>query len=356
MYLYKISILYFYHLIVSNNAVSREIIQIQMVFRHGERSPTKLYPTDPYNNFSWPDGLGYLTNKGKLEMYNLGKQIRLKYESFIPKYYSPLDVEVKSSYSDRCLMSAQLFTSGLFTPVGDQIWNPDLLWQPIPIHYKPRNEDNMIASKQNCTKYDQVYKDLINSSKFKKILNDNRKLLDYLTNHTGMSIDTLREAEELYNTLEIEQSHNLSLPEWTKNIFPISMEPLAALSLASFTETDYMKKVKAGPLLKKILNNMKQKSSIGIVPKLLIYSGHDLTLVNILRALGFSEQIKPSFGAYIIFELLNGTSIDVNIIYNLHGEEKEFTLKECNFPCSLQNFEKVIQPLLPGNWIEECQL
>lgn len=31
-------------------------------------------------------------------------------------------------------MSAQANLAGLFPPTGDQVWNPDIRWQPIPVH------------------------------------------------------------------------------------------------------------------------------------------------------------------------------------------------------------------------------
>lgn len=31
------------------------------IFRHGERSPTGVYPNDPHSNFTWDGGYGALT-------------------------------------------------------------------------------------------------------------------------------------------------------------------------------------------------------------------------------------------------------------------------------------------------------
>ena len=44
------------------------------VYRHGNRSPTHIYPNDPYKEDVWPQGLGMLTQVS-LICYN----IHLKY-------------------------------------------------------------------------------------------------------------------------------------------------------------------------------------------------------------------------------------------------------------------------------------
>ena len=76
-------------------------------------------------------------------MYSLGLKLRQLYPDFIPEYYFPEDVKVLSSYADRCLMSAEALLAALFPPKGKQIWNENLLWQPIPVHYVPRSQDNV---------------------------------------------------------------------------------------------------------------------------------------------------------------------------------------------------------------------
>lgn len=76
-------------------------------------------------------------------MYDLGQNLRTQYKDFLPQLYWPKEVNVTSSYADRCLMSAELLTAGLFPPKGPQVWNENLLWQPIPIHYLPRSQDTV---------------------------------------------------------------------------------------------------------------------------------------------------------------------------------------------------------------------
>ncbi|XP_044765865.1 prostatic acid phosphatase [Coccinella septempunctata] len=343
-----------FHISVNTNCTTLK--QVHLIFRHGERSPSMVFPSDPYKSF-WSDGLGYLTNRGKLQMHNLGQRMKHKYSCYLSDHFAPDEVKVLSSYSDRCLMSAQLFNSGFFIPKNEQIWNPELLWQPIPISYKPRNEDNLIAAKQKCEKYDDSYAKLFTSAKYKKILEENAELFEYLTEHTGINVDTIRKVEELYNTLEIEELHNFTLPGWTEKVFPAKMKHLAVLSLASFTETDFMKKMKGGPFLKKILEDMEIASTNANFTKLFLYSGHDITLVNILRTLGFTDILKPNFAAYFIVELHHTPSPEVKIYYNDCGwcKERELKLKNFEHSCTLKDFKEQFESLIPENWQKDCK-
>lgn len=160
-------------------------------------------------------------------------------------------------------------------------------------------------------KYDAALKE-VRANDFKLINDQNKELFNYLTKHTGDDIQSILALEFLYNTLEIEYLNNLTLPDWTKEVFPYKMKDLAALSLAMFTKTDFMKRVHGGALLKEIIDNIKAKRDGVLNPdrKLFLYSGHDLTIVSFMRVLGFEELLKPEFGSSVFIEHHNVEGID----------------------------------------------
>lgn len=54
-----------------------------------------------------------------------------------------LQVYVRSTDFDRTLMSAEANLAGLFPPNGMQRFNPNISWQPIPVHTVPIAEDRV---------------------------------------------------------------------------------------------------------------------------------------------------------------------------------------------------------------------
>lgn len=63
---------------------------------------------------------------------------------------------MRSTDVDRTLMSAQSNLAGLYPPKGQQVWNKDLLWQPIPVHTVPEEEDRILSSHAICPKTESL--------------------------------------------------------------------------------------------------------------------------------------------------------------------------------------------------------
>ncbi|GAB0184323.1 dnaJ subfamily C member 13 [Grus japonensis] len=130
-----------------------------MVFRHGDRTPIVNFPTDLHKESEWPQGFGQLTKTGMQQLFELGQYTRKRYSNFLNSTYNRQEFYIQSTDYDRTIMSAQSYLSGLFPPTSSQIWNPEILWQPIPVHVFQKSTDRDI---HNYTLPVWATKDVIN--------------------------------------------------------------------------------------------------------------------------------------------------------------------------------------------------
>lgn len=54
-----------------------------------------------------------------------------------------MQIFVRSTDYDRTLMSAQANLAGLYPPNGSQVFEPNLQWQPIPVHTVPQSQERV---------------------------------------------------------------------------------------------------------------------------------------------------------------------------------------------------------------------
>src|SRR5437899_5887460 len=92
-----ISTLFVYNSNVNGAEMNSSTLKlVQIIHRHGDRSPIRFYFNDPYKDASkWPLGIGQLITDGKERMYKIGKLIRTRYEKFLTK--NPREVKIRSS-------------------------------------------------------------------------------------------------------------------------------------------------------------------------------------------------------------------------------------------------------------------
>uniref|UniRef100_A0A8B9LYV8 acid phosphatase n=1 Tax=Accipiter nisus TaxID=211598 RepID=A0A8B9LYV8_9AVES len=107
------------------------------VFRHGDHTPQEFFPTDKHKEVARQQGYGQLTKLGIQQQYELGQYMRRRYSYILSVVYKQCEIYVQSTDCDHTLMSAQASLAGLYPPTQGQIWNPRILWQPIPVHTVP---------------------------------------------------------------------------------------------------------------------------------------------------------------------------------------------------------------------------
>lgn len=110
----------------------------------------------------------------------------------------------------------------------------------------------------------------------------------------------------LNDVLLIQKENNLTLPAWADSVFPDKLRVIAERGLTVRTQTTYMKLVRGGPLVSRIFDQMLHKQNRKAPNKsIYIYSGHDATLMSVMRLLNLTNQTtrKPDYGATLAFEL-----------------------------------------------------
>lgn len=127
-------------------------------------------------------------------------------------------------------------------------------------------------------------------------------------------------------TVDIQNLHNLTLPTWVNSTVYEKLEYFKALSFVWLVRTEEMKRLKIGPLLEKLVEEMRAKVEAAnlilnddskgeedeIPPyqdpiayrKMYIFSGHDSTISAIFDALNlFNPSFIPPYASAIIIEL-----------------------------------------------------
>ena len=165
--------------------------QVHLVWRHGDRTPISPYPNDPYKDYQWPGGLGQLTKRGMRRHLELGRWLRQRYTDWLSPTYDRAEVVIRSTDVDRTLMSALSNLAGLFPPQGDQVWDEELPWQPIPVHTVPQDEDYLLSSHAHCPRFEELQKDIESGEWMRDIYTSNRDLFEYVSLNAGENITNI---------------------------------------------------------------------------------------------------------------------------------------------------------------------
>ena len=209
-------------------------------------------------------------------------------------------------------MSAMSNLAGLYPPQKGQIWNPDLLWQPIPVHTVPVDDDNIIGNHAKCPKYEKLLGNIENLPELQKVKAENDWVFKYLTENTGSNVTSLWDIDYLTDCLYIESVYNKTLPEWTKKVFPDHMKPMQDLSFKLSTYTEEMKRLRGGPIIQSILDHFHNFIAKNHERKMLMYSGHDTTLSALLNSLGMFD---PPIGKADLFVPKTGKIIGISQLH-----------------------------------------
>ncbi|XP_054267345.1 lysosomal acid phosphatase-like [Macrosteles quadrilineatus] len=336
-----------------------DVIFANVLFRHGDRNIITDYPNDPNKNMSyWPEGLGQLTNLGKRQEFALGQWLRQRYDRLLTDFYDPNLVYVRSTDVDRALMSAKCVLAGIFPPKGQQVWNDQLIWQPIPTHTTPEKLDKILAQKYPCPAYQAEHLRVLNSAEIRNITSRYSYILKNLTDFAGENISTLCDINWIYHDVYIEKLKNMTVPQWVVDLFPVMYEA-SSFCFALPTWNTKLARLKSGLLVQEMINNMKAKIDGKSSLNVYFYSAHDSTIGSLLNSLGVFDLQDPPYSSTIMMELRNnGGDHYVTLLYrnNTAVEPYQLILPGCSAMCPLDQLINLTLPIIPEDWDKECQI
>ncbi|XP_029866245.1 prostatic acid phosphatase isoform X3 [Aquila chrysaetos chrysaetos] len=318
--------------LLQHSTAERELKFVVVVFRHGDRTPVVNFPTDLHKESEWPQGFGQLTKTGMQQLFELGQYTRERYSNFLNSTYNRQEFYIQSTDYDRTIMSAQSYLSGLFPPTSSQIWNPELLWQPIPVHILQKTTDRRLHFPlPDCPLFDELQNETQTSSEFQN------RIQPYM----GI--------------------HNYTLPVWaTKDVID-KLEKLAELSLLSLFglyKTEEKSRLQGGVLVNVILNSIKQAANSSKQRKMEVYSAHDTTVGALQIALNIFNGKLPPYAACQFFELYQESSGRYSIEMHYRNDSSKdpylLTLPGCTSSCPLEKFAELVSPVITENWSKEC--
>ncbi|NXR21043.1 PPAL phosphatase, partial [Cinclus mexicanus] len=298
---------------------------------------------------------------------------------------------IRSTDCDRTLMSAEANLAGLYPPGGQEMFNPNISWQPIPVHTVPESDERLLKFPLTpCPRYEQLQTETRHSAEYVNKTKENWQFLQMVAKETGIRDISLESIWSVYDTLFCEQVHKMDLPGW---VTPDVMTRLKELKDFGFEFlfgvhnrvekarlqggectwegasycSDWLLPLTScslspGVLLDHIRKNLTKAANVTAHQnlKLLVYSAHDTTLVALQMALDVFNKIQAPYASCHLFELYqeDDGNFSVEMFYRNESGKEPFplTIPGCQHKCPLQRFLELTEPVVPQNWEQECKV
>ncbi|OQV12951.1 putative Testicular acid phosphatase-like protein [Hypsibius exemplaris] len=390
-----------------------DLVQVHIVFRHGDRAPLKQYSGDGFRGDLWPDGEGSLTRRGIEQQYALGRFFRQRYANFLTPGNISREVYIRSTDVDRVLQSALALASGFFPPEPKSFWNAcenstknssivvndsimkenlcplGNLWSPVPVHTVPLKDEFMLKQTATCPKLDRLNNELFSDAAVaypKAKRDDLEKLLQRNANDAGwhdqqhlqgatVNPHLVKEDDNgkhffersinVYDSWDTLRRYEVALPKWADNKALGNLKEIALWLFNSYIGYDNdvaRARLVGGHLLSKIFLAMKNNASV-FPKKMYLYAGHDSTVGGLLSALQMREAQRkksveiPPVNAAVIVELFKNNTVRVLYKTTLAGSGMETLVHpkcENSTLCPLPKLSDIVEPYMVENWTAEC--
>jgi hypothetical protein len=416
-----------------------ELVLAVVIVRHGDRSPQRHAPSFaagdrrslvgsrfPIDYSNWSVDTGQLTALGMQQMREFGMHLRQRYITsvkgntggFLSDEYKHAETHVRAADVDRTLVSAMNAMQGLY-----QDPNADERAQiVVPVHTVEFKRDSLMdgSSKEHCPRWFNAGKAMLQTGLCRGAVMRNTALLNALPTLTGRDTSDLS-FEQLVDLIAAVQdvrvcqrAHGITQPNNVTRFDSDLNDIVARVSIAKWDVTGLGVLV-GGRLLRAVAARMvamrgllngdarvqeksrdecnvvgRDSDADGTCPrKLVVYCGHDTTVMDIRSALGLNaifggaddEGVAP-YASHLMFELRRRkagkrarkdvgirrkgiedsdiqTEYTVTVLQGSH--QNETTVAPGPFcggkaSCGLEKFLKFVHARVPENVDESCGL
>ncbi|VDM22945.1 unnamed protein product [Wuchereria bancrofti] len=355
-----------------------ELLLLQAIWRHGDRSPIQSCKGYPIKTQHWPHGKGQLTAEGMAQQVKLGKIIYNRYVdslNFLSPYYDAQQIYVRSTDVNRTLMSAIANFIGFYNNPSQNerigIDFPNSTEWPrgfvaVPIHTVADETDYIGNPDANCARQEWLSKILQRTPEWKNLTKNYMEVLKELETICEQSIP-LTDVWFCVDTFYCEKIHAFTIP--VNSLLYDQLEQLNneiqnyenGLDLQPFEGVDFkyeIGKIRGGSILWSMLDHFDLK--------------HDTTLAALMCTLDAKHKILtnggyPQYSAAMFFELWNTTNgPGLKVYYHRDFTQDQLEdvtdlLDHCsehmdsNGFCDYEKFRTNGIVYYPGNEDELCQ-
>lgn len=189
-----------------------------------------------------------------------------------------------------------------------------------------------------------------------------RPVLDELSKITGRPLKTVLQVGLFADMIKTQMYICPDTPQWAIDAYYSTLMKYIGGMFRLFHGTQEMIKIRGGPLLTEIVNNMVAVNENHVSGRnFLIYSAHDMTVLSLAYVLGVQSQIPamPHYSDTFMVDLLDNGQVQVVYMNTERHDEPTMTVMDvpgCGLSCPLDKFREVFKDMLVDDFDTLCKI
>lgn len=213
-----------------------------------------------------------------------------------------------------------------------------------------------------CPRYAREYFSLVANppADIAAWLKEDHEALQQYSELAQTPLTTIMEVGMFADVIKAQISIEPDVPQWAVDAYNSVLKKYIARMFALFHETESLVRIRGGPLITEILNNLEAVTN-GSGKPILIYSAHDITVLSLAYVLGVESQIpaQPNYSDTFMVDLLENGEVQVVYMNTEVLDSPTMTVMDlpgCGTSCSLDTLRRTLSDMLVDDWDAMCRV